>query len=912
MTAASAMAAAIASIARVAPAVAQRTANVVAAAQTVVQSFLSVAKISATTAANTTQSAIQTVSSSNYSSWSAPVQQAVNQMAQQVATTANQTADSIQNNSVAAQTALAASKQIATVTQNATQALLDTYKQLPIVATEPDHATRNVLTTDLARAAIANSEVIIGSSQLQITTPSNVIFTKYEEENPKWITEMAGTSIPTDAFDLLLLLQGAALAGKGAKFALVAGEKLSLSGVADFLASNAYKTQKGSISSSIPSLISGGFKAFSDDIIKLSAKVNPLNWGEAKLIYDPAIQAMTKASANPILKPMVMDTLIKLALVSAVVSPIVYSLNTTDIICWGFGYCDSKVRERYNTITGKINTNFTQLSINITDIQQAQNRLVESGTYDSTTFFPNAQYTMAKELIPITNDLISELDYVLSSTQATTTAKFGVKYDDLKRISDIYRQQLDVYKKSIAQIELAATQSNPTALLPDLNKFQQEEIARNSPFTFTGIVDNIRDGDTFDMANDPGNRGVRLSTGIDTRETWTGSEISKYSGRVSKARLSELILNKEVSVSVLPEKIIDDYGRFLGEVKQGTTIVNLEIKNTMPTTLHIVSDPSRAEVYLSGKGEWGTEAIDNMLVGLSGTTIKNIPPGRYVATLRYAGFEDYIIHQTIVSKTNVPIDISGTFVLVDKMPPTLKELTDGSFSISSDPSRAEILLSGTSFDKNQVYSGDSVGVTGTTIDGIYPGVYSAVLRYPGYYDYSVPNPIAIYHKEKTNVPSTFVLVPLEKEKPDSSPPDDKTIEELNVARLSVASRPEGAKVFLNGIYTGKSTPALFDLAMGDWSLILEKSGFESIEKRLSITNTLDVPLVVDLVEIVEPKLPVVFVNSYPEKANIFIDGLPTNRKTPMFFEIAGGTHIFRVELAGYVPAEKSQYISEVV
>jgi hypothetical protein len=123
--------------------------------------------------------------------------------------------------------------------------------------------------------------------------------------------------------------------------------------------------------------------------------------------------------------------------------------------------------------------------------------------------------------------------------------------------------------------------------------------------------------------------------------------------------------------------------------------------------------------------------------------------------------------------------------------------------------------------------------------------------------------------------------------------------------LSLHSNPEGALIFVNGTYLGKTTPYTLELNPGDSTGIrIELDGYVPVERNLKITN--DTLVCEHLYSLVHPTKGLsdapflipektshggLYVNSRPRPASISLDGIQVPQRTPaVIFGLREGSY----------------------
>jgi serine/threonine-protein kinase len=135
-----------------------------------------------------------------------------------------------------------------------------------------------------------------------------------------------------------------------------------------------------------------------------------------------------------------------------------------------------------------------------------------------------------------------------------------------------------------------------------------------------------------------------------------------------------------------------------------------------------------------------------------------------------------------------------------------------------------------------------------------------------------------------------------------------TLEPLAVG-LFVSSKPPGADVFINGAKQSGQTPVTLPLAPGQYNLVLRLEGYQAYSQQVSVKDNVQTQLQADL----KPRNAHVAwaqVNSYPEGAEIFVDGSSTGKFSPARVQIPSGIHTILLKLNGYRPFRTSVQASE--
>lgn len=126
-----------------------------------------------------------------------------------------------------------------------------------------------------------------------------------------------------------------------------------------------------------------------------------------------------------------------------------------------------------------------------------------------------------------------------------------------------------------------------------------------------------------------------------------------------------------------------------------------------------------------------------------------------------------------------------------------------------------------------------------------------------------------------------------------------------LGQIDITSEPSGAKIFINGKDTAKTTPALIeDLMLNeDLNVKLVKEGFQPWEKEMTLQDANPLPLDATLEAI---PLGTIEIVSKPEGAQIFIDGKDTAKTTPAKIEELATQKTYQIKLTkdGFQPLEE--------
>lgn len=121
-----------------------------------------------------------------------------------------------------------------------------------------------------------------------------------------------------------------------------------------------------------------------------------------------------------------------------------------------------------------------------------------------------------------------------------------------------------------------------------------------------------------------------------------------------------------------------------------------------------------------------------------------------------------------------------------------------------------------------------------------------------------------------------------------------------IGTFDIRTHPTGARIYIDVIFTGKTTNAVFDWVVGTHTVKLVKEGYED----LTVTSTLreGFTSVIDKVltsEEVPPEKGTLHVSSTPSRAKIYLNGEYTDELTSETFELDPGTYTVKLTKTDY-------------
>ncbi len=260
------------------------------------------------------------------------------------------------------------------------------------------------------------------------------------------------------------------------------------------------------------------------------------------------------------------------------------------------------------------------------------------------------------------------------------------------------------------------------------------------------------------------------------------------------------------------------------------------------SSLNIRSEPSKVSIYVDGK-----------YCGETPVSVRNLRGGEHVVLGKKKGFKDF--HQEVM------VGMGGLSLQLN----LIREI--GLVRILTIPEGA------------QVYVGDELkGRTPLLLKNLPVGEYRVKLMMD---DYSTEERVL---KVEGGAPVTL----------------EAKLVSLHGSIL-IESVPEGAEIYVNGIYKGLSPKTLVGLKPGRYEVLLKKDGYSDLKKYVFLRKKQRFSLKAKL----EEKLLLLIVHSEPSDANVFLDG-NFKGKTPLDLgRLHSGEHRIRIEKEGYAVVEKT-------
>lgn len=223
-------------------------------------------------------------------------------------------------------------------------------------------------------------------------------------------------------------------------------------------------------------------------------------------------------------------------------------------------------------------------------------------------------------------------------------------------------------------------------------------------------------------------------------------------------------------------------------VTTGSTVkVDFQLVLIPPQTgsISVISSPAGAEITLDGTDTGKTTPA----------VLDSVTPGDRTVSVSLAGYNPASKNVNVIAGSTATVDFA-----LNQIPQT------GSIAVSSAPGGALIELDGIGTGK----------VTPFTLGDIAPGSHAVSVTLAGYTtQYQTVTVVA-----GSTVPADFRLI--------ASPQNGS---------ISIASVPAGAAIALDGVVTGKVTPAtLSDVIPGSHMVSLTLTGYRPVSKMVTVTS----------------------------------------------------------------------------
>ncbi|MDP2365715.1 MAG: PEGA domain-containing protein, partial [Ignavibacteria bacterium] len=257
-------------------------------------------------------------------------------------------------------------------------------------------------------------------------------------------------------------------------------------------------------------------------------------------------------------------------------------------------------------------------------------------------------------------------------------------------------------------------------------------------------------------------------------------------------------------------------------------------------TLKIISKPVGASVLLNGE-----------LVGKTPYENKEQPVADYQLVIRQSGYTDY--NETVKIIVNKTITVSKQLAAASIT--TGNEF--GKIKVTTKPSEAAVYL-----------NGEFVGSTPYENDKTPVGSHNLLIKKKGYGEIS-----------ETVTISLDKLTPVSKDL-------------VAAGKLTVTSEPTGADVIINDKTVGKTPYTSSNLAIGDYTITITKSGFKPYTEKIKIEDIKSAPKISQKLEPLTGKVEIL-VRPY---GSIYVNNelKAQDSNSPYVTELPGGKHKIRL------------------
>jgi len=298
----------------------------------------------------------------------------------------------------------------------------------------------------------------------------------------------------------------------------------------------------------------------------------------------------------------------------------------------------------------------------------------------------------------------------------------------------------------------------------------------------------------------------------------------------------------------------------VGDLSHGTHIVNIsmdgynawsqsvEINAKQKAELSAVLQEATGLVTIKSIPSDALIFIDGKKVGNAPDKISDIKTGTHLVEVKMDGYENWRENIEIADKEY-------------NLTATLQEKT-GSIEIKSDPSNATILI-----------NGNKTGLTPETLKNIKPGIHQVEVIADGFENWS--NSVEVTAENKSDI--TALL-----QKASGS--------------INIKSVPENAKIYIDGNEVGTTPTALSSIPIGAHEIEVKLDGHEDWKKSIIIKKEKEL----SLNAVLQINIGSINIESYPENAKIYIDGIEAGNGPKRFTDVIVGSHEIEVLLDGYV------------
>ena len=266
---------------------------------------------------------------------------------------------------------------------------------------------------------------------------------------------------------------------------------------------------------------------------------------------------------------------------------------------------------------------------------------------------------------------------------------------------------------------------------------------------------------------------------------------------------------------------------------------------TLKGTISVTSDPEGAAIFLN----------DEDLGLRTDTVIENVFPGIHYIRLELPGYRTW---EKIFEVSEGKV----TFIYHEMEP-----IAGGAFSVSTIPEGAQIYI-----------DGEMSGVSDTVLYDLPVGQHRVLLTHEDYADYAAV--VTITEGMSQSLFHTFEPIP-------------------ETGRITIASIPPDADVYLNGEFVGTTSLTLNDVTPGTYDIAITKTGYDDWTAEADVAAGKITDIRAELIP-AEVRLSV---GTVPAGAGVYIDGSPAGT-SPLEISVSQGVYTIRVEKFGYAVGEQ--------
>lgn len=261
--------------------------------------------------------------------------------------------------------------------------------------------------------------------------------------------------------------------------------------------------------------------------------------------------------------------------------------------------------------------------------------------------------------------------------------------------------------------------------------------------------------------------------------------------------------------------------------------------------ISVSSVPQGANIFLN----------DEDLGLQTNTVIQNVFPGIHYVRLELPGYRTW---EKIFEVKEGQI----TYISHEMEP-----VVGDAFSVTTNPEGAQIYI-----------DGDFYGISNTVFYELPAGQHRVLLVLDTYSDYAAT--VTISEGMSQSLVHTFEPVP-------------------DTGRITVASVPSNAGIYLNGEYQGTTRKTIDEVTPGTYDVVITKTGYDNWTGRVDVAAGKISEIIAELT----PAKVILSVSTVPKGAGVVIDGVFSGT-TPLEVPVEQGLHTLLLEKFGYESREE--------